>query len=391
MRRIICRGAALAAVLALAGAGVASADTTLGNTTAPSGSTAASCNSGYVLGEPASSSSTPYALSNAGIVKQWSTNVTGATPGADIYLLVLSQSGTSLTVVGVDHETIPNPLPAGGLATFTINSPILAQAGDFLGLYSPDTKDSCGWTAGSTPAGDTVGLIANPGMNPLSGPPTAGGALTLYNTVAGEVNVAAVVAPAIADVAVSASSAPARPSIGALAVLQAKVSNSGPQPSDVAFTDTVPAGLHVVAAESGKGTCSVAGQLVTCTISSLRSGGRLGVSVIVMPQKTGTYTNSVSVSPTTGVKDPNLANNSATATLKVTKGGPTRCTVPVLTATPKGVAEHVLKLLGCRVKVTFKKVPANKSRAVPKGTVLSTDPGRGTYVLNRVITLVVRK
>jgi hypothetical protein len=171
-----------------------------------------------------------------------------------------------------------------------------------------------------------------------------------------------------------------------LTVLAAKVVNHGPQSTPVTFRDILPNGLHGEAANAGGGRCSIAGQQVTCTIANLASGRSSLVRVIVLPTGTRSYTDSDSVSPEAGVKDPNLANNSSTATLNVVKPGPTTCTVPELKATPAGVAEQVLKLLGCGVNVQSK-----KGHGVPKGTVLKTNPGSGTYALNRKITLIVRK
>jgi hypothetical protein len=391
MRRIICHSTVLALALAFTGAGVASAATTLGTTTQPTGSTATSCTSEIAYGQSGSAPGTPYALSGPGLIKQWSMNVTGATSGADIYFLVLRPSGGQVTVVGVDQKTVPASLPTGGVARFTIASPILAQKGDFLGVYTTDSSSTCLWTGSGIPSGATASAVVAPGPAPLSGPPTKGQTLVEFSPSAGEVNVSALVEPAVSDVAVTAGSIPVRPTIGNLAALQAKVVNHGPTETTVTFTDTVPTGLAIEAATIGGGSCSVAGQLVTCTRPALASGGTSAVNVIVLPKKTGTYTNSVNVSAPAGVKDPNLANNSSTATVKVAAPGPTNCIVPVLTATPEGVAQDVLKLLGCRVTVQLKKVPAKRDPSVPKGAVLSTNPGRGTYAVNRLITLVVRK
>jgi len=168
--------------------------------------------------------------------------------------------------------------------------------------------------------------------------------------------------------------------------LQADVINHGPTPAALTFTDTVPAGLTIEAATAGSGTCTVTGQLVTCTTPTLASGASQTVNVIVSPSKTGSYTNNVSVSDPAGYTDPNLANNSSSATMVVGNAGPTGCTVPKLKGTPAGVAKKVLKLLGCTVKVKKK-----SGGGVPKGSVIKTKPGAGTYALGKKITLLVRK
>ena len=376
------------------GAGVASAATTaLGNDdTQPTGSTASDCGGDVAYGETASGPGTPYALSGPGLIKRWSMNVTGATSGADIYFLVLRPNGGDVTVVGVDRRTVPATPPPSGVATFTLASPILAQKGDFLGVYSTDASSTCVWTGTGIPSGAMASLIVEPGPGPLSGPPTKGQALAEFMPSAGELNVSAVVVPAVSNVAVIAGSSPATPTIGNLAALQARVVNHGPTGTTVTFTDTVPTGLVIESATIGGGTCSVAGQLVTCTRPALPSGGTSAVNVIVLPRKTGTYTNSVSVSPAAGVHDPNLANNSSTATVKVAAPGPTSCIVPrPHWYSGRAWPRNVLKLLGCRVVVELKKVPDKQDPSVRKGSVLSTTPGQGTYALNRLITVVVRK
>ncbi len=70
------------------------------------------------------------------MITQWQTNTTGDAAGATPTLVVLrpGASGTA-TVVGTDTETIPSPLPAGGVATFNLPQPIAVGAGDALALY----------------------------------------------------------------------------------------------------------------------------------------------------------------------------------------------------------------------------------------------------------------
>ncbi len=94
---------------------------------------------------------------------------------------------------------------------------------------------------------------------------------------------------------VTASSAPSAAAVGSLAALSATVSNSGPDTSPLTFTDAVPAGLTVDSAVAGSGTCTIASQTVTCTITGLASGQTSNVSVVVTPTAVGNYTNTVSV------------------------------------------------------------------------------------------------
>lgn len=96
-------------------------------------------------------------------------NVTGDTPGASVTFAVARPiSGGDYTVVGTDNETIPNPLPASGVASFTLTNPIAVQAGDTLALYSSSSGVGCYFFGGSTPASDNLVSIpdAAPRLRP---------------------------------------------------------------------------------------------------------------------------------------------------------------------------------------------------------------------------------
>jgi uncharacterized repeat protein (TIGR01451 family) len=189
------------------------------------------------------------------------------------------------------------------------------------------------------------------------------------------------------DAGVTTGTAPAKPTVGNLAVLGSTITNHGPAGNTIKFTDTVPAGLTVDSASASGGTCAVSGQLVTCTVSGVLSGTSVPVNVVVTPAAAGSYVNHVAVSVPSGVTDPNPANNSATATLKVgPKPTPAACIVPKLKGTPASVAKHVLKLLGCEVKVKHKHV-----KGIAKGLTIKTKPGAGTYAFGKRVTLLVSK
>jgi uncharacterized repeat protein (TIGR01451 family) len=386
MRRL-CYLAVPTLAVVLGSAAPASADTTLGTTTQPAGSSQNSCQAQVAFAQNGSSSA-PFAVpAGGGIVKQWSTNVTGATSGADIYLVVLRPSGGMWVVDGVDHEQVPSTPPAGGIATFNVATPFYAQGGDIIGLYSQSTTEPCYWEGGSIPPGNTAEIVAQSGPAPLTGPPTTGQTL---QAVAAQpdvvVDVSAVVAPASADSSVSTGFVPTRPTVNAVGVLESTVTNRGPDPANLTFTDTVPPGVSVAAAVAGNGNCTVSGQLVTCNFPALASGRSSRVSIIVTFAHKGRYMNNVSVTNLAGERDPNTRNNSATTTLHVTRGGPTGCVVPKLKDTRVGVAKSVLKLLGCKVKVK-----KQQGTGVSRHAVLKTKPGPGSYKLGRKITLVVRK
>jgi hypothetical protein len=366
-------------MLVLAGASLASADSMLGSTTQPGGSSIGGC-TGAAVAQPASDPSTPYTMPQAGTITHWEFGTASATAGSPVTLVVLRPSGAaSYTVVGVDSQTLPNPLPAGGIASFTVASPIAVQGGDILGLYST-ASIPCYFNGGSTPtSASLVALSASPA-------PTAGQTLTsVASSGAGyELNLEATLVTQI-DLGVSVSSSPAAPTVGSLAVLSATVSNSGPSSGSATFTDAVPAGLTIDSAVAGSGTCSVSGQTVTCTIAGLAAGTSSPVTIVVTPTATGSYANAASVTPV-GTADPNPANNSASATVAV---GPAlltaRCTIPSLRGVTPALARTLLGALGC----TAGPVKLVSSRRVRRGLVVGTSPGPSTGAAALVVTIDV--
>ena len=98
-------------------------------------------------------------------------------PGAPLTLVVLRPTGSGFNVVGVDARTVPNPLPAGGVATYPLATPIAVQAGDTFGLYTNSAGAVvCYWRGGSTPFAATLAALIE-----LS-PPAANQALSRSST-----------------------------------------------------------------------------------------------------------------------------------------------------------------------------------------------------------------
>ncbi len=367
--------------VAFAGSGVASA-ATLGSTTQPTGSTAQTCLSSAIVGEIDSDPATPYVVPVAGgRITQWSTNTTGDTAGAAITLVVLRPiSGSAYTVVAADYEALPNPLPAAGLATFTPATPIAVNGGDVLGLYSSATGSSapmCFWEGGSAPADDVGAALSDPGG------PAVGQSLTVAASAPGiVVNLAATLVQQ-EDVGVSTTTGPANAAAGRPALLSSTVTTGSLAGAPITFVDHVPAGLTIDEAVAALGTCSTSGQTVTCTINDLGAGQSAPVAVVVTPAAAGSFTNTVSVS--TPLEDPNLANNAASATLTASAPAPTpMCVVPKLKNVSSKVAGTVLKDLGCKVKTT-----KAHSKSVHKGNVIKTTPGSGTHPFGTTVKVQV--
>jgi hypothetical protein len=152
----------LTLALGLALAGTAAADTTLGSTAIPSGSSPGlGCGINQAIAQFTDNPSTPYFVPGAGKITQWQINTTTATPGGSVTFVVLKPaSGGSFTVVGADARTLPSPLPSGNVATFPLAAPIAVTAGNTLGLYTGAAV--CYWHGGSVPAASTLVALDEP-------------------------------------------------------------------------------------------------------------------------------------------------------------------------------------------------------------------------------------
>jgi hypothetical protein len=381
MRRRLWLSAATAVAIAVAAPGVANADVVLGSA-APVGSPASNACGGLIVAQFKSDPATPYAVpAGGGQITQWQTNTSGATLGDPLTFVVLRPTGgNNYTVVGVDSRTIPGSAP-GGVATFTLASPITVAGGDTLALWAPSGSSAvCYFNGGRTFSLDATIMLDS------SSTPTPGQGVSVDGTGSPpgyQVNVAATLVQA-QDAGLTTSTAPAKPTAGSLALLSSTVTNGGPAPGPIAFTDQVPRGLAIDSViAGGSSTCSVRGQTVSCTISGLAAGQSVPVAVVVTPRAAGSYRNSVSVVAST--PDPNPANNAASATLRVAGSGPTKCIVPNLRGVKASLAKRLLKLLGCKVG----KVRRVHDRHVRKGNVVRTTPRPGTYAAGKVVGIQV--
>jgi hypothetical protein len=338
----------------------------------------------YVV-QSAQSAATPYFVPAAGFITQWQTHVTGDTAGAPLtFAVVRPISGGDFTVVGTDNETIPNPLPASGIASFTLTTPIAVQVADTFALYTTSAGVNCYVLGGSTPSGDNLVSIAD-----AAPPPATGQTLTSPVACSGgcALNVAASFSQS-EDAGVTTSAAPSNATAGNQALLSSTVSNAGPSPGPIRFTETVPTGVTINAAAAGEGTCSTSGQNVTCAITGLAPGQSAPVDVVVTPTAAGTYATSVSVAVSSPLSDPNAANDTGSATLTVHALPPApvaHCVVPKLNAIRLPFAKQVVHLLGCAAG------PVRKvhSKSIHKGLVIHTNPGPGTYANGSKIAFVV--
>lgn len=117
-----------------------------------------------------------------------------------------------------------------------------------------------------------------------------------------------------ADLAIEKSAAPIPGRPGTNSTFTLKVTNNGPDTAkDVVVADPLPAGLDFVSASA---PCSLAGgSEVKCALGSLPAGGSVTLTVVVrIPESAGDgFVNTATVTGST--PDPNLSNNSDTASV----------------------------------------------------------------------------
>jgi hypothetical protein len=360
----------VAALLVLPG--VAGATTfTIGSTTQPSGSTANACIQTGIFSQIAGDAGT-FTLPAGGQVTQWQTNTAGETPGTAISLVALAPESGLYRVEAIDHETVPSP--AGGVATFTPASPIMASAGDVLGI-SGVSGATCYWTSGSTPLTDQTSLFGTLVLSP-------GVVLGAGGTGPFAVNLAATVVSS-EDSAVTTAVQPRTVTAGGLALLASTVTDKGPASNPLTFTDAVPSGLKIANALTPAGSCTTLGQVVTCTLTGLTSGQSAPVDIVVTASA-GTFTNSVTLTQPSAATDPVTANNKSAAKFTATKATVAKCVVTSLANVPLGTAKKLLKALDCKVG----KVSKSSSSTVAKGNVIKTKPGTGSYPAGKSIAIV---
>ncbi len=355
---------------------------TVGQVAPTSGGT---CSSGVVFAQPSSIAPSYTIPAGGGVIDHWSMATFGASPGASVSLLVLTQlSTTSYQVASFDTKTLPTPLPTppGSTVTFTPTTPIAAPAGAVLGLY------------GGTPSGAECVYAGGPADQYIAGGPFSVPANSETYTFLGSpstgerLNVSANLLQTV-DAGLTIATQPAVATAGGIGAFTFSLTNTGVSTGTVSFSDSIPNGLSILSAVAGSGTCSTLSQLVSCSIA-LVPGASVPISIVFSTTTAGTFTNTGTV--TASLADPNLANNAATDSLTVqasTPAGPappaTSCHVIALKRIPLAVAKKILTALSCQPAAVSKK----SSTTVPKGSVISTSPGPGSRPAGTKVKLTI--
>ena len=335
------------------------ANTTLQSVAVTSGTTGWSCTPGVIscsIGTFASGASTTFTVivkvnagTAAGTVITDTANVASTTTDpnpssneatATVVVAAAGQSDLAITKTGS-----PNPVLAGNKITYTVvvtNNGPAAIANPVLTDTIPanvsvtTVTPAAGWSCNPPSGGTftcTIGSLASgasgtftfvmtvtagtaPGItitNAVSIGPTANDPNTGNNTASTSSTVAS---PTQADVAIVKTASPEPVNQGTNLTYTLQVTNNGPAVAEgVVVTDPLPSQVTYTSASTTQGSCSQSGGTVTCNLGSISVGGLVVITINVSAatfSSSSLASNTASVTAATG--DPNLTNNSSTAT-----------------------------------------------------------------------------
>jgi len=180
-----------------------------------------------------------------------------------------------------------------------------------------------------------------------------------------------------ADLALTKSSEPNPVPVGQPLTYTLTVTNGGfADAQSVTITDTLPTSVTFISATPSQGACTNINGTVVCNLSTLPNSSNTVVTIIVTPQLVGTIINTAVVTSTTS--DPNLTNNTATASTTV-------IAVADLAIAKTGSPNPVLTSQSLTYTLTitnigpFTATGVTVTDAVPVGvTVVSATPSQGT-------------
>jgi uncharacterized repeat protein (TIGR01451 family) len=231
----------------------------------------------------------------------------------------------------------PNPVEVGQILTYTLSvsnfGPSTATgvtlsdvlpAGVTLVSAQP-TQGSCAGTATVSCSLGTLTVGGNASVVIQVIPNNAGSLTDTASVTSGvadpnppnnnaSVTVNAIIVPGPeADLVLTLAAAPNPVEVGQILTYTLSVSNFGPSTATgVTLSDVLPAGVTLVSAQPTQGSCNGTAT-VSCSLGILTVGGNASVVIQVIPNTTGSLTDTASV--TSGVTDPNPANNNASVTV----------------------------------------------------------------------------
>jgi uncharacterized repeat protein (TIGR01451 family) len=226
-------------------------------------------------------------------------------------LLLMSDAGTAnvsgLTLTFDDNAA--GVLPATGTLSSGTFKPSNYGAGENFASPAPAEPYGSALSVfnGSSPNG-TWSLYAQDAFSRDSGDITQGWQINFTTAVPSCCSGAT----PVADLALGMQAAPSLVNAGSNIVFTLNLTNLGPETaSNVALTNTLPAGMNFISANASQGTATNLTTLVTYAPGTLTNGARATLTIIAAASTGGAKTNSATV--TSAALDPQPANNSAKA------------------------------------------------------------------------------
>ena len=253
------------------------------------------------------------------------------------YTLTAKNASVGASASTTAAVTVSDTLPAGltpTLATGTGWGPGV-NACSIAGQTVSCTRSDVLGPGASYPSITITVLVA------LTAPPTVTNTATVAG--GGETNtandtatdVANVLPPTDADMAITKTASPNPVLQGNALTYTLGVTNNGPAiATNVTVTDTLPTQVSYVSATSTQGTCSQAGGTVTCSVGAMTSGATATITITVTAVIRGSVTNTASVSATQ--PDPVTGNNSNSNSPPTLIISPTRVRIESFTAATTG-------------------------------------------------------
>lgn len=242
-------------------------------------------------------------------------------PEADeTFTVVLSDAVNAVIANGNGTGTILNDDNAGN-CTLSISPGSLnvGAAGSSGNTISVTTQPGCAFTAASSDSFITINSGANGSGNgtiSFSVAANTGAARTGTIVVGGQtftVNQSAPGSPGL-RVSITDSPDPITFGTGESITYTIIVTNDAAAPATgVVLTNTLPAGVDFISVSTQVGSCSQSNRVVTCNLGSVVN--TVTVTITARPNAPGTVTDTVSVSG--NETDPNIDDNTATATTTV--------------------------------------------------------------------------
>jgi len=229
----------------------------------------------------------------------------------------------------------PNPIVLGGTLTYTVTvtnrgpsdssgvtvaNALPASVAVLSATISQGSISPGGalWTVGTLPYG--AGATAT-----ITVVPTQEGVITATATAQGNqldpapannTAIVATVVGAAADLAISITDFPDPTVVSSNLTYMVTVVNQGPSAATgVGVNDFLPVGVALLAPNATQGVFSLAGNTLSWTVGNLASGAKATLTVVLSTTKSGVLNTSATVAG--AQNDPNLANNSATASTVV--------------------------------------------------------------------------